>query len=160
MPDTCPHCYRKVILKADGRCPSCGRDFNDRSGMDATRVVLVVRPSTQVPPLCFNCARPATKRAVQVISNVEKGRGLQRWALARTFGKLIPFFNLFTSFNDAKNDISFQVMLPICNACRRKKVPIRIDFYDLVERQVHFVVHRALAEATRAMNAPNTFSHE
>src|SRR5690348_127239 len=38
--DPCPHCYRKVIPMADGTCPACGKNTNDRSGTDPTKVLV------------------------------------------------------------------------------------------------------------------------
>ena len=41
--EPCPHCYRKVIPMADGKCPSCGKKTADRTGVDPTRTLISIR---------------------------------------------------------------------------------------------------------------------
>ena len=55
MLTTCPHCFTRVIPKADGTCPACQRNVNDPRGADATRTSLRVSQGDVLPAVCCEC---------------------------------------------------------------------------------------------------------
>jgi len=147
----CPHCHRRVIPSQSGICPSCNRDVRDQAAIDKGMRLLVVRGRQVFPSFCFNCAEPARKMVKVDVSNVDAGVAVERFFI----GLLVPFGRLFSSLDAAKRDISFGVKLPICDACRRRKVKPEVQSYDLEDREMRLVVHERFREMAMNSNHPD-----
>ncbi len=141
----CPHCLRRVLPKSDGTCPSCGKDPKNTQGTDPARAVLMVHPRTRFPTSCFHCTMPATKTVAAAFSNESVSKDIGR-VLMR---KMIPFGlgRVFAAFDRAQNDLSMQVMLPICKGCRSQRITPKVQSFDLQSRQAHVIVHKDFAQA-------------
>jgi hypothetical protein len=99
--------------------------------------LLVVRGRQVFPQICFNCGEPSTRIVKVQVSNVDALISLKRGVLAM----LVPFGRLFSAFDAAKRDIFIWLRLPMCDACRKRKVRPEVQSYDLQEREVRLVVH-------------------
>jgi hypothetical protein len=133
----CPHCHRRVVPSESGECPSCNANVKNEPATAKGMSLLVIRNRSVFPPICFNCAQPARKSVKINVSNVGAAVSIGRGLLA----VLLPFGRLFTAFNAAKRDIFIRLRLPICDACRKRKVKPNVQSYDLEDREVRLIVH-------------------
>ena len=157
MTDECPHCLRKVLLKADGTCPACGKNSNDTHGVDPTRCLLVVAAGAKLPGMCFNCTQPAKDFAVHTVTG-DSTSGTEKIAhfVACLF---VPYYRLFTRLDRASRNPAVTVRLPVCAECRRLGIKPKVDSTDLEERSFRFLVHKTFATAFRTLNARPDITH-
>ena len=133
----CPHCFTLVIAKADGACPACGRNVNERSGTDAGKTAVTLKPVQPLPRLCTSCGtytelRERISRSIQVgsqevsFSKASLLHAFFRWAL--------------------KVDRRYVIIdLPLCATCGVSRIQlVHVDFENFA---MTFVVDRAFRDA-------------
>lgn len=156
----CPHCHRQVGLASGSRCPACGKDTADLSGVDREREVVWVTAGRRMPALCCGCGSP-TREQVRVTGHIGERAVVSYEASAGDFflGILglvfIPFFwilfiihRLCLPQSTVEHRTSrIAVRLPCCKDCRPLPVPISVD---RGRRALKLPVHRSLASALRS----------
>jgi hypothetical protein len=141
----CPHCYRWVAPSASGECPSCGKNVTDVAAPGTQMRLLVVRGGESFPNICFNCAEPARHLVKVEVSNVDAATSVGR----SLFSLAVPFGRIFSAFDAAKKDISLSLKLPICDACRKRKIKPELQSYDLEGREMRLVVHERFRDSVK-----------
>jgi hypothetical protein len=147
MTDECPHCYARVIAKADGECPACHRNIRDLTGTDPTRTQATLLHGAKLPPFCCDCGAP-TDRYVKVKSTMGGPGGSNQKALWGALAMLCSFsLGLLLmgalrreQLSKRPNDVAV-IHMPQCEPCGsvRRPAPIRVDTEQLA---LTFVVHR------------------
>ncbi len=135
----CPHCYARVVPKADGRCPACQKDMHDLAGVDPTRVSLRVAQGDVLPRVCCDCGQ-ATDRVITVC----------RRTSARDEMSLGVRLLLLLSFNwgalsGSGGDV-VEVEMPQCDLCGSEGRP-EPEYVDFDNVRMTFVVHKNLRDA-------------
>ncbi len=170
MLSVCPHCLSRVLVKADGTCPSCGSAITPE---DAARLegftIQQVDEGTALPGTCFLCDGPGTRavryhvapngskvEATDAHSRAkERKRALAKFALFVTGG---IFGRMMFSLVDPRKDSGLDVILPACDRCfsrARSLKPVDVNYGN---RSMAFLVHRdfprRLVEARGSGGAP------
>lgn len=143
----CPHCHRRVISSSSGDCPSCGKNVAEVSSAGNQMRLLIIRGSEAFLNICFNCAGVANRWVKLKISNVDVATSLRRSLLRH----LVPLGGLFTAFSAAKNDRSFTLKLPVCDACRKQKIKPEVQSYDFESGEIRIVVHEQFRESVNSI---------
>jgi hypothetical protein len=145
--EPCPHCYRKVIPMADGKCPSCGKKTADRTGVDPTRTLISIRTGDRLPLLCHNCATPTDRaKKFEVVSEP------QDLTLEPIFGGGIAriFFSPFqrlAKMERIQKEIHLSVVLPTCRECALKIGDLTPRYIDFEDRRIDIIVHTDFKKA-------------
>ncbi len=147
----CPHCYTRVGLTQSGICPACGKNVNDRAGINPDLARLELRPHDQLPDSCFHCDQPTRRRVVIEQSVVRKREALFGFTMA--LGLVThPLSSLVRLFDDTKAPrFTVVVNLPQCERCslRFNPEPDNVDF----DREVFFfIVHKGFRDKVRQLN--------
>ncbi len=168
MVSVCPHCLSRVLVKADGSCPSCGEPITqeDLAALEGF-TTQTVDEGSPLPGSCFLCdglARRFVKFHVppggsSVVASDAMSRSAERMnALAKLalflagaiFGKILFF--------DPRSDPGLGIVLPSCERCferARSLKPLDVSYSN---RSMTFLVHRnfpqRLSEAAKARGAP------
>lgn len=156
----CPHCFTRVVPKADGTCPACQKDTRETAGGDLTRATMPVAQGDVLPPVCCHCGRD-TRRCVAVsIEAAGKGQDLPGGgtaislllSLASLFVSMLAFLILWPVFvyrllRGIAGTSVVEVRVPQCEVCAAygDPRPQRVDFENA---RMTLVVHKRLKEAT------------
>lgn len=147
----CPHCYTRVGLSKEGKCPACGKNVNDRAGINPDLARLEIRVSDKLPDSCFCCDLP-TKRRVKIQQSVARAQQ-EELHLPPLVPLAIRVLHALTGlFSDwTENRITVRVKLPQCERCARgqKPEPENVDFD---RAQFSFIVHKGFKDKVRQLN--------
>jgi hypothetical protein len=144
--EPCPHCYRKVIPMADGKCPSCGKKTADRTGVDPTRTLISIRTGDRLPLICHNCAIPTDRAKKFEVASEPQGTTRQP-LFGGILWLLIRPVNLFAKMERIQKEIQLSVVLPTCRECARKMGNLTPHYIDFEDRRIDIVVHTDFKQA-------------
>lgn len=141
MLSECPHCYARVVPKADGRCPACQKDMRDLTGVDPTKASLRVAQGDVLPSICCDCGQ-ATQRVVTVCRKRTARDEPSTWVKIL----LLITFNWGSMSGLSSRDV-VEVELPQCELCgsEGRPEPVYVDFDNV---RMTFVVHKNLRDAS------------
>lgn len=137
----CPHCFTRVLPKAGGICPGCGKDTNDISDADISCTSLIVSPGMPLPSICIVCgAFDAKFKTVRKKQGKEAGQGVGNgtgtfWLAGGIYGWLIGMLTR------SKRSVVLEV--PVCPGCT-KDLDSRIKFVNFETGTITFIVNRAV----------------
>jgi hypothetical protein len=112
----CPHCYTRVIPKADGCCPACQNDTRDVAGLDTSRTTIRVSQGDILPPICCECGQ-YTSRVVSIHKKTgprDEGPTLLGAAVLWVFFRSLGARLLLRA---AGSTLVVNVTMPQCDAC-------------------------------------------
>jgi hypothetical protein len=145
----CPHCFTRVIPKADGLCPACQQDTR-QSGEAADRALIRVAQGDVLPPVCCDCGCE-TDRYVTVRAKTSRRADRDTDFAAEDvvftilLGWLFFLLRPFTRRIAATETI--QVKMPQCPPCGKRGLPTP-RYVDFDRATVTFLVHRNLKDQT------------
>lgn len=142
----CPHCYTRVVAKADGRCPACQRDLLSVADIDSMWVSLRVAQGDILPPICCDCGQ-ATQRVTKVRKSKSEGDEATSWILVILLGFLswlAAFYHILRGIADTN---VVEVKMPQCDLCAVNGRP-QPEYVDFGNVRMTFVVHRNLRDST------------
>ena len=108
----CPHCHIRVIPKADNTCPNCQENVTDMTGVDPSRVPLVVSERDEFPAYCYSCNQ-YTDQYVRASSDGESSIEL-----------------LILRESQPEDTMNIIVFLPVCELCSEKEIELVEADYD------------------------------
>ena len=127
----CPHCFARVMVTSDGRCPTCWQ--NVRVPNKSGRRRQTIRVDGPIPTLCVVCGEP-TRRWIQVTDQIgeeaayNSDDNMPRNAIEFVvYGLMVGFIRMLlrrpsTSSGHVINELS--VSLPQCRRCRKDEVKV------------------------------------
>lgn len=147
----CPHCFTRVVPKADGTCPACQRDIHESGSHDPNMVSMKIAQGDELPSVCCQCGL-ATDRLIRLHKTSAGKDGLPTtfWEhlVARIAGLFAPIraiSMLETMFEGSQATIGVDVDLPLCDLCRAQGVPDPI-YVDFANARMTLIVHRTFRE--------------
>ena len=141
----CPHCYARVVPKADGRCPACQKDVRNLAGTDTTRASLRVAQGDVLPPICCGCGQ-ATPRTVTVCMKKSARDEPSLWQKVIIFAFFNWIVGLAYFMTGIANKDVVEVKMPQCDFCHSKGSP-EPEYVDFQNVRMTFVVHKNLRDA-------------
>lgn len=142
---TCPHCYTRVLPKADGSCPACQKDTREISGADLTRASIRIEQGQELPGFCCDCGQ-ATNRysSVYCVSRArDNPSGLAQIMIALVSWPMALYFFL----RGIQNAGRLRIKLPQCERCATRGTPLP-QHVDFENARATFVVNVKLCEAS------------
>ncbi len=139
MTTECPHCYERVYVSANGRCPACGKDTSDLAGTDPTKTKLTIRECDRLPPNCLHCDIPTDGLiAWEQQAEDEVGDPATR-ALATLvgFGKFLKLMQIVGQARAPR----VRLLIPCCDACQGLGRPEALQV-DFGAHNASFIVNR------------------
>jgi hypothetical protein len=134
----CPHCHKKVVPKANNRCPACQEDMSDLEGVDPNQISLAIFESEELPSFCYSCNR-YTERQIRISADPESD--LEKLL----FGSVRP-----------ENTSNVIVHLPQCEVCSELNQPEIVEV-DYEHQSITLMVHKGFRE--RAFQLRDAQSH-
>ena len=133
----CPHCFTKVIAKADSTCPACGRIVLDKDGTSPGQTAVILTPGQELPSLCTSCGT-FTERRVRISRSIPVGS--EELQLSSP-GLLSAFFAWALRLSRR----SVAVDIPLCALCGSSR--IRLLHVDFENYAMTLVVDKAFRDA-------------
>lgn len=147
----CPHCYTRVGLSKEGKCPACGKNVTDRVGINSDLTRLEIGANDKLPSSCHRCDLP-TERTVTIKRGVVRDREALfafRIAMSLVLHPLNALAGIFTGPDG--NRLSVKIRLPQCERCARRQKP-EPDNVDFDRAQFSFIVHKGFRDKVRQLN--------
>ena len=148
-----PHCYVRVVPSPAGICPSCNKNINDHTGASIDFTRLVISPRDALPPNCYLCNSPATRR-IKVRRSVVTGSGVHPIVAVLTFLLSLPLGMIRIFHSGNRYTYSIVIHLPQCKGCASTKEP-QPEFVDLEQGAMTFIVHKSFAGRVSTQNRSN-----
>ncbi len=130
----------------DGRCPSCGKNTNDRRGTDPNKTIVGLRAGRALPEICHACGVPTRRtQRLNVVSQQEGGD------IAPGVGTL--FINLIKPLAwmhkvDVKSrTVELSLLVPTCEQCSAAMKELTPHYIDFDEKRFDLIVHREFKRA-------------
>jgi hypothetical protein len=147
----CPYCHTRILPKADGSCPACGKNTQDRLGTDANKTSLVVSPGMRLPGICIICGGPAAE--LQCISKrhhmgEDSNKGQSSVGLGLMGGALGWLLRIFFM----RGSRSVAVDVPVCKGCN-KQVNEAVRYVNHERGTMTFIVHRNVKDEIEKLGA-------
>lgn len=148
----CPHCFSRVLLTSDNKCPSCRKDPNDSKNANPNLTTATFFSYETLPENCIKCGQ-STKRSVKFL--VEKKDENWEWEILNAIpliGDILsPINNIvkfFKKMEYKQNSITFK--LPICDKCSNSEVkPMHLN---MDTDAITFIVHKAFKGELEKIN--------
>ena len=149
----CPHCYRRVIPAADGFCPACGKNTNDRANTDPHRTLVGLQSGASLPPICHHCGAPT--QSIKKLTVVSEPEGT---AFANGLGQLLAHlfkpFGFIVKIERLNKTTELTLQLPTCEQCARIARRITPHYIDFDAHRIDLIVHTGFKQALDK-NAPS-----
>lgn len=142
----CPHCFTRMIPKADGTCPACQKDTRDMRGTDPTRTSLRVSQGDVLPAICCDCGHETERRVAVCQSSC--GEQDQPSGVVQAFIALFISWPMAIYFflRGIKKTSVVSIKMPQCKECAQRSTP-HPRYVDFPNARMTFVVHKNLKEA-------------
>jgi hypothetical protein len=125
---------------ADGVCPSCGKDTNNRAGVDPTKVLVGIHSGRRLPGLCHWCGNATTNT-----KRVSAASEPQDTTIASGFGEVLAQFirpfGIFDRLERSAKRVELRLTLPTCKECARHLRLITPHYIDFDAHRIDLVVH-------------------
>ena len=157
----CPHCYVRVFPDKQGICPSCRKNVNDFSGVEADRGTIVISPYAKVPDLCSLCGMPTDRRVMvegwrarEIPGTPEETGCLSALGMMIqiSFSPFLSFFR-FLFFRQKAQEREFEnlaISVPQCHDCSAETLrPIESLFES---QSLRILVHRQFKDEYNRLN--------
>jgi len=108
----CPHCHTEVMVRADGHCIACGKNSQDKQGVDPYKTVVSIDNVHKLPHCCFVCGEETQRRQKLSWTFRFSTRNLPFWCA--------PLVWLFSYLPGSQFSTRSLVILPICSKCAPK----------------------------------------
>ena len=142
----CPHCFVRMVPKADGTCPACQQDTRGAFGTDPTRTSLCVSQGTVLPSICCDCGEEA-ERSVAVCRSSDGEQDQPSGFVQLLIALLVSWpMALYFFLRGIHKTSIVQVNIPQCHECARNATP-QPRYVDFANARMTLVVHKNLKEA-------------
>ncbi len=141
----CPHCYARVVAKADGSCPACQRDLLSVANVDSMWVSLRVAQGDVLPPVCSDCGE-ATQLATKVRKSKSDHDDATGWIAVVALGVLSWLAAAYFILRGIADTNLVEVKMPQCELCAANGRP-QPEYVDFGNARMTFVVHRNLRDS-------------
>ncbi len=142
----CPHCYARVVPKADGCCPACQQNLRLVTGTESMRVSLRVAQGDILPAICCDCGEP-TERVTKVQASRSERREGTNWIEVIVLGLMSWLVAVYLILRGISETNVIEVRIPQCELCAAGGPP-KPEYVDFGNARMTFVVHRKLRDAT------------
>ncbi len=149
----CPHCYRKVIPSADGTCPACGKNTNDRGNSDPRKTLIGIKSGTRLPPVCHHCGVP-TRQLKKFMVSSEPQDATFSAGLGSLLAGFIGVFSFLNRMERLNKTTYFSLKLPTCDRCSKTLKQISPHYIDFDDHRIDLVVHVEFKKALGQQSSP------
>ena len=138
----CPHCFAKMVLTSDNKCPSCRKDPRDTKNTNPNLTTATFFSYIKLPEYCMACGKP-TKKISKFIVNKKDSNW--EWEVLGAIPFLGDLFSSLSTFlmpvklmRKSENSITFK--LPFCGKCNNSDV--RPIHFNRDTEAITFIVHK------------------
>jgi len=157
----CPHCFTRVLPRADGECPACQQNTQSVRDIDRQFKTVTVGETSAMPDHCSTCMLPETRLVRVTRSRVIWGAAgdsgvaaVVATVIRLLLGGIHFLFHLMTSERDSGSQ-KVVVQMRHCRECSRRQ-PLEPTFVNYDAYTMKFIVHREFAHEFVAMNVPES----
>jgi hypothetical protein len=136
---------------ADGACPSCGKNVNDRKGTDPNKVLVAISSGQRLPQICHSCGAPT--RDVKKLATTSTPQDTTFTSgLGGFIAHFVKPFGFIDKMEQLNKTVEVSLELPTCRPCGRSLRYITPHYIDFDAHRFDLVVH---VEFKRAMERIN-----